>query len=307
MKVTVIDYGLSNLLSVRHAFAHFGAETLLTSDPADVLAAEKLVLPGVGAFKDGMDGLARLGLIEPIRQKAAAGTPLLGICLGMQMLFDESEEFGLHKGLGLIPGRVVKIPDTDVDGHPQKVPHISWDPLYPGGGRTDFSGTALAALKPGEECYFIHSYEAKPVRDEDRLADTVYGGREMEICGGEAATTNNRMELTAVIEGFKALKRPCDVTLYTDSKYVADAITKGWAEGWKRKGWKKSDGKPALNSDLWDELLTLISKHSLNIVWLKGHAGHPENERCDELATTAADDTQGKGLLVDEGFTEADL
>ena len=161
MKVTVIDYGLSNLLSVRHAFAHFGAETLLTSDPADVLAAEKLVLPGVGAFKDGMDGLARLGLIEPIRQKAAAGTPLLGICLGMQMLFDE-------------------IPDTDMDGHPQKVPHISWDPLYPGGGRTDFSGTALAALKPGEECYFIHSYEAKPVRDEDRLADTVYGGR--EIC-----------------------------------------------------------------------------------------------------------------------------
>ena len=101
MKVTVIDYGLSNLLSVRHAFAHFGAETLLTSDPADVLAAEKLVLPGVGAFKDGMDGLARLGLVEPIRQKAAAGTPLLGICLGMQMLFDESEEFGLHKGLGL--------------------------------------------------------------------------------------------------------------------------------------------------------------------------------------------------------------
>ena len=170
MKVTVIDYGLSNLLSVRHAFAHFGAETLLTSDPADVLAAEKLVLPGVGAFKDGMDGLARLGLVEPIRQKAAAGTPLLGICLGMQMLFDESEEFGRHKGLGLIPGRVVKIPDTDVDGHPQKVPHISWDPLYPGGGRTDFSGTALAALKPGEECYFIHSYEAKPGTEESILA-----------------------------------------------------------------------------------------------------------------------------------------
>ena len=97
MKVTVIDYGLSNLLSVRHAFAHFGAETLLTSDPADVLAAEKLVLPGVGAFKDGMDGLARLGLIEPIRQKAAAGTPLLGICLGMQMLFDEYAELYLGR------------------------------------------------------------------------------------------------------------------------------------------------------------------------------------------------------------------
>ena len=179
MKITVIDYGLSNLLSVRRAFEYFGAEVEVTGSRSRILSAKALVLPGVGAFKDGMDGLARLGLIEPIRQKAA-GTPLLGICLGMQMLFDESEEFGLHKGLGLIPGRVVKIPDTDVDGHPQKVPHISWDPLYPGGGRTDFSGTALAALKPGEECYFIHSYEAKPVRDEDRLADTVYGGR--EIC-----------------------------------------------------------------------------------------------------------------------------
>ena len=180
MKITVIDYGLSNLLSVRRAFEYFGAEVEITGSRSRILSAKALVLPGVGAFKDGMDGLARLGLIEPIRQKAAAGTPLLGICLGMQMLFDESEEFGLHKGLGLIPGRVVKIPDTDVDGHPQKVPHISWDPLYPGGGRADFAGTALAQLRAGEECYFIHSYEAKPVRDEDRLADTVYGGR--EIC-----------------------------------------------------------------------------------------------------------------------------
>ena len=180
MKVNIIDYGLSNLLSVRRAAEYCGAQVEFVQTPEAVLAAPRLILPGVGAFEDGMNGLAALGLIEPIRQKAAADTPLLGICLGMQMLFDESEEFGLHKGLGLIPGRVVKIPDTDVDGHPQKVPHISWDPLYPGGGRTDFSGTALAALKPGEECYFIHSYEAKPVRDEDRLADTVYGGR--EIC-----------------------------------------------------------------------------------------------------------------------------
>ena len=98
-KVTIIDYGLSNLLSVQHAFAHFGAETLVTGKAEDVLAADALVLPGVGAFKDGMAGLEKLGLIEPICQKAAAGTPLLGICLGMQMLFDESEEFGLHKGL----------------------------------------------------------------------------------------------------------------------------------------------------------------------------------------------------------------
>ena len=178
--ITIIDYGLSNLLSVQHAFSHFGAETLLTNKPEDVLAADALVLPGVGAFKDGMDGLAKLGLIEPVRQKAAAGTPLLGICLGMQMLFDESEEFGLHNGLGLIPGCVVKIPDTDADGKPQRVPHISWNPLYPGGGRTDFAGTALADVTPGEECYFIHSYEAKPQNDRDCLAYTMYGGR--QIC-----------------------------------------------------------------------------------------------------------------------------
>lgn len=180
MKVTIIDYGLSNLLSVQHAFARFGAETLLTSDPAEVLRADALVLPGVGAFRDGMAGLEKLGLIEPIRQKAAAGTPLLGICLGMQMLFDESEEFGLHKGLGLIPGRVVKIPGTDADGCPQRVPHISWEPLYPGGGRADFVGTALAQLRAGEECYFIHSYEAKPLQGADCLAYTTYGGR--QIC-----------------------------------------------------------------------------------------------------------------------------
>lgn len=177
MKVTVIDYGLSNLRSVQNAFAHCGAETMLTSSPADVRAAEALVLPGVGAFRDGMAGLERLGLVEVIRQKATEGTPLLGICLGMQMLFDASEEFGTYSGLGLIPGRVVKIPDTDPQGHPQKVPHISWDPLFPAGGRTDFSGTVLAGVTPGQECYFIHSYEAKPSHEEDRLADTRYGGR----------------------------------------------------------------------------------------------------------------------------------
>lgn len=177
MKITVIDYGLSNLRSVQNAFARCGAETLLTSSAADVRAAEALVLPGVGAFRDGMAGLERLGLVEVIRQKAVEGTPLLGICLGMQMLFDESEEFGTCSGLGLIPGRVVKIPAEDVQGKPQKVPHISWDPLFPAGGRPDFAGTVLEKVTPGQECYFIHSYEAKPAKETDRLADTCYGGR----------------------------------------------------------------------------------------------------------------------------------
>lgn len=187
MKVTVIDYGLSNLLSVTHAFEHFGAEVEVTGDPAAVLKADALVLPGVGAFRDGMQGLEKLDLVGPLREKAAQGTPILGICLGMQMLFDESEEFGVHKGLGLIPGRVVRIPDTDADGHPQRVPHISWQGLIPAehlDPETGFAGTALAGVHPGQECYFIHSYEAKPAAQEYRLADTVYGGR--RICAAAA-------------------------------------------------------------------------------------------------------------------------
>jgi glutamine amidotransferase len=180
MTVTIIDYGLSNLLSVKRAFENFGAGVSITDDPAQVETAQALVLPGVGAFRDGMAGLQSLGLIEPICRRAAAGTPLLGICLGMQMLFEESDEFGRYAGLGLIPGRVEKIPDLDTAGQPQRVPHISWDPLYPAGGHKDFSGTALCDIVPGQECYFIHSYEAKPSYLQDRLADTVYGGR--KIC-----------------------------------------------------------------------------------------------------------------------------
>ena len=111
-----------------------------------------------------------------------------------------------------------------------------------------------------------------------------YGNTEKEISGGEKQTTNNRMELTAAITGLSALKEPCKVRLVTDSKYVADGITKGWAKSWQKNGWKKADKKPALNPDLWEKLLELIDTHDVTIDWVKGHAGHPENERCDKLA-----------------------
>ncbi len=111
-----------------------------------------------------------------------------------------------------------------------------------------------------------------------------YKGTDKEISGGEAQTTNNRMELTGVIEALKLLKEPCEVTLWTDSKYVADGLGKGWAAGWKKNGWKKADKKPALNPDLWDELLSLNDKHTITIQWIKGHASHPENEKCDRMA-----------------------
>ena len=113
-----------------------------------------------------------------------------------------------------------------------------------------------------------------------------FGSAEKELCGGEKMTTNNRMELTAVIEGLSALKEPCEVTLTSDSKYVIDSITKGWVYGWKRNGWVKSDKKPALNVDLWEKLLGLLAKHKVEFVWIKGHAGHEENERCDRLAVS---------------------
>lgn len=111
-----------------------------------------------------------------------------------------------------------------------------------------------------------------------------YNGHEKELSGGEKDTTNNRMELTAAIMGLSALKEPCKVRLVTDSKYVADGITRGWAESWRKNNWRKADKKPALNPDLWEKLLDLIKEHDVTIDWVKGHAGHPENERCDRLA-----------------------
>ncbi len=116
-----------------------------------------------------------------------------------------------------------------------------------------------------------------------------YGKFRKEMSGGEAMTTNNRMELLGAINGLDALKEPCRVILTSDSKYLVDGMTKGWARSWKAKNWKKADGKPALNPELWDRLLTLCEKHQVEFVWVKGHAGHPENERCDVLATTFAD------------------
>ena len=112
----------------------------------------------------------------------------------------------------------------------------------------------------------------------------LYNGVEKVLSGGEESTTNNRMELTAVIEGLRALKEPCVVELYSDSKYVIDALDKGWAESWQVRGWKKADKKPALNPDLWEVLLGLFHSHEVHCHWVKGHAENPYNNRCDALA-----------------------
>ncbi len=111
-----------------------------------------------------------------------------------------------------------------------------------------------------------------------------YNGVEKELSGGEGNTTNNRMELLAVISGLEALKEPCRVELYSDSKYVIDGLSKGWAVSWRKNGWRKADKKPALNPDLWERLLNLTEKHELSYHWVKGHADNPYNNRCDQLA-----------------------
>jgi ribonuclease HI len=124
-----------------------------------------------------------------------------------------------------------------------------------------------------------------------------YNGKEKEISKGFKNTTNNRMELRAVIEGLKALKENCDVTIVTDSKYVAEAMQKGWVAKWKANGWKRNKKEKALNIDLWEQLLELCEKHNVKFEWISGHSGHPQNERCDKMAVNAA---KQKDLLEEE-------
>ena len=120
-----------------------------------------------------------------------------------------------------------------------------------------------------------------------------YQGREKELSGGESSTTNNRMELTAVIEGLSALKEPCIVELYSDSKYVIDSLEKGWARSWQKRGWVKSDKTPALNPDLWEKLLSLADLHQIRCYWVKGHAENEKNNRCDQLAVAQSKKCRG--------------
>lgn len=121
-----------------------------------------------------------------------------------------------------------------------------------------------------------------------------FGGHEREISGGDPDTTNNRMELSGVIEALKLLKEPCAVDLYSDSQYVCNALSKGWAKKWRANGWMRNKKDPALNPELWEELLRLTEIHSVTVHWVKGHAGHPENERCDRLAVAAAERAKQK-------------
>ena len=177
--IALIDYGIGNLRSVRKALEHVGAGVRLTDDPAVILAADKVVLPGVGAFGDGMKGMREGGLVQVVKEVAARGTPLLGICVGMQVLFEVGEEMGAHEGLGILSGRVKRFPLT----HDQssisglKIPQTGWNQIHPCKDSPLFHG-----LPQGAYTYFNHGYYCA-AQPEDTLATTEYGGEYPSIVG----------------------------------------------------------------------------------------------------------------------------
>lgn len=175
-RITVVDYGVGNLYSVRRAVEHCGGEdVLVSSDPEAILGADRVILPGVGAFEDGMRGLRQRGLVEPIIAYARSGKPLLGICLGMQMLATASTEFGQHEGLDLIPGQVVPIPRLASDGRPMKVPFIGWTPIICDNPQAR-AGSYLESHPAPAAVYLVHSFHVVPDNAEHLLATYDFGG-----------------------------------------------------------------------------------------------------------------------------------
>ena len=192
-EVTIIDYGVGNLLSVQRGFEHCGAKVVLTSDPEIILASQKIVLPGVGAFPNAMEALNKLNLVPVIQELARLNTPLLAICLGMQLLMEESEEFGMTAGLGLISGRVVALPNKTIELNPQKIPYIGWGSLQPEDSESDWMGTLLQDNKLGDAAYFVHSFMAEPTDPKNRVAHSVYGGHRISAVIKKNQITQNNL------------------------------------------------------------------------------------------------------------------
>ena len=182
-KVVIIDYGAGNLLSVQRAIEKCGAEAITSSEYDVIVKADRIILPGVGAFANGMQTLESLGLIEAIKAVAADGIPLLGICLGMHFLLDESEEHGVTRGLGIIPGSVVPVLSVSADGAPLKIPHIGWNSLVVTEGAL-WNGSILQNSTPGDAFYFVHSFMAEPKDPSMRIADCFYGGNRISAVIG---------------------------------------------------------------------------------------------------------------------------
>ncbi len=175
--VAIVDYGMGNLFSVQQACAHAGLDGRITSTASDIENASAVILPGIGAFGTAMETLNRLDLVQPLRDAALSGKPLVGICLGMQLLMTESHEFGSHPGLDLIPGEVLRLPDQPIGKSRIKVPQVGWNQIF---GATAWNNTLLRSTQNGEYMYFVHSFYCKPQDDARTLSTTRYG--ELEFC-----------------------------------------------------------------------------------------------------------------------------
>jgi glutamine amidotransferase len=209
LEVTVIDYGVGNLLSVQRGLERCGVRVVLSADPEQILASKRVILPGVGAFGNAMRALENLGLIEVIREISRSKIPLLGICLGMQLMLEESEEFGLTAGLGLIPGRVVAVPTQTLSGETQKIPHIGWKGLQCSND-VGWNGTLLQDIRPGDAAYFVHSFMAIPTDPSHRIADCWYGGHQVPAAIGRDRITGCQFHPEKSGEiGLKILRRFC--------------------------------------------------------------------------------------------------
>lgn len=182
--VTVIDYGVGNLLSVARALEFCGGEVEVTSDPTKIRSASRLVLPGVGAFGDCIGELRSRRIDDAILQFTASGRPMLGICVGMQIMFEHGTEFGEHTGLGLLSGTVEEIPRVRPDGSIRRIPHIGWAPLDMQGDRAKDSGNFLSSVRTGEAVYFVHSFHAVPSTPELIVATADYDG--LAVCAAVA-------------------------------------------------------------------------------------------------------------------------
>lgn len=175
-KVVVVDYGVGNLFSVSRALEKVGATVEFSDAPKIIKQADSLLLPGVGSFEHGMHELKRRGLDDAIKEYVLNERPFLGICLGMQMMFDHSDEFGEHDGLGLLPGKVTAIPKLGTDGLSHKIPHIGWSPLLLPPAKEDWRESILEYTLPTANAYFVHSFTALPDNSKHRLADCYYDG-----------------------------------------------------------------------------------------------------------------------------------
>lgn len=176
MKIVIVDYQLSNLFSVMHACNYLGLNAKVSSDGNELLDADAVILPGVGAFGDAMKNLKRLDLEKPIKDFIFSGKPFMGICLGLQLLFEESEEFGKYRGLSVIKGSVKKFPEN-IGKNKIKIPHIGWAPIQTENGSGElWSNSPLKSIKKGEYMYFVHSYYVVPSNNEVVLSSTHYEG-----------------------------------------------------------------------------------------------------------------------------------